>query len=459
LAVFHSGLTDRERLTAWLAARDGRVPIVIGTRSAVWTPLADLGVVIVDEEHDISYKQQDGFRYCARDVAIVRARSAGCPALLGTATPSLESWFNVGLNRYRRLLLPRRAGGASSPHIEILDVRGKPMRGGLSGQLLGKIAAHLQDGHQVLLFLNRRGYAPVVLCHHCGWLESCQRCDANMTYHRSIDRLRCHHCSAERSLAPHCPFCGSRQLVKLGLGTERVVEILKDEFPDANIVRIDRDTTRHKGSMSTLLERIDSGQADILVGTQMLCKGHHFPKVTLVGVIDADSRLHGVDFRSGERLAQLVIQVAGRAGRSEDVGTVVLQTYHPKHPLLVSLVERGYQAFSKSALAERCAASLPPYSCLALMRAEAVSQEKPSRFLEQARAKALALGYQRVQIFGPVPAPMERRAGRFRSHLLLQSRDRRSLHQVLDAWLPRVEGLRMAGAVRWSVDVDPWELL
>ncbi len=459
LRVFHSALTERERLEAWWMAREGKAAIVIGTRSAVWTPLQRPGIFVVDEEHDLSYKQQEGFRYSARDVAIVRAQRAQVPVVLGSATPSLESLHNARSHRYQYLFLPDRAGAAQSPRLDILDLRGRPMQGGLSERLLERISAHLERQEQVLLFLNRRGYAPLILCHQCGWIAGCDRCDAKLTYHQAPKVLRCHHCGAEHPLEMCCTHCGSRELLKIGYGTERIVETLNHFFPTARIVRIDRDSTRCKGALQGMLDSIQAGEAEILVGTQMLAKGHHFPKVTLAAIVDADSRLYGIDFRSSERLAQQVIQVAGRAGRAEAPGTVIIQTHHPHHPLLAALTAQGYAACANSVLKERRQATLPPFSTLALLRAEAPDKTEPTGFLEEAKHAALALSNSGIKLFGPVPAPMERRAGRYRAQLLVQSRTRRTLQQMLSAWVPLLENLRMARKVRWSLDVDPQEMV
>ncbi len=459
VAVLHSGLSERERLTAWLAARSGAAPVIIGTRSAVFTPLAAPGVVIVDEEHDASFKQQEGFRYHGRDLAVLRARRLGVPIVLGSATPSLESLHNAAHGRYRRLVLPERVGNAVPPRMGVLDLRRRSMDEGLSGELLRRIGGHLQEGGQVLLFLNRRGYAPTVICHECGWVAECPRCDAHMTLHLARRRVRCHHCGAERPLPQQCPTCGGEDLRALGQGTERMEQALERHFPGVEIARIDRDSTRRKGAMESLLDGARTGRSRILIGTQMLAKGHHFPGVTLVGVLDGDQGLYGADFRAGERMAQLIVQVAGRAGRAERPGEVLVQTHHPDHPLLTALLRGGYAGFAAQALDERRAAELPPYTRLALLRAEAPAPEAPLAFLEAARASALHLGDGAVAVLGPVPAPMERRAGRYRAQLLLQSAGHAALQRLLGAWVPALEGLKSARRVRWSVDVDPADTL
>jgi primosomal protein N' (replication factor Y) len=458
IALLHSGLSDTERLCAWTMAREGHAPIVIGTRSAVFTPMPRLGLIIIDEEHDPSFKQQDGFRYSGRDAAVVRAKRHGIPVILGTATPSLESLHNALQGRYRHLELPERAGTAVHPAIHLLDVRRQRMEEGISEPLLKGMQKHLDAGGQVLLFLNRRGYAPTLLCHDCGWVSHCQRCDAHMTYYARSGRLRCHHCGAERPVPPQCPDCGSLDLRPVGQGTERIEQTLKQLFPDIGVVRIDRDSTRRKGAMDALLQEVHSGEGRILIGTQMLAKGHHFPNVTLVGILDADQGLFSVDFRAGERMAQLIVQVAGRAGRADKPGTVVIQTHVPDHPLLRLLVEQDYAHFARAALKEREEALMPPFSHLALLRAEAVDKQAPMHFLEEARQLADQLPHEGIWLLGPVPAPMERRAGRSRAQLLLQADDRRTLHTLLNAWAPQLEGVKSGRKVRWSLDVDPGEL-
>jgi primosomal protein N' (replication factor Y) len=459
IAVLHSGLSDGERLGAWLAARAGEAAVVLGTRSAVFTPLARPGLVVVDEEHDASLKQQDGFRYSARDLALARAKRLDIPVLLGSATPSLESLHNAGQGRYRHLQLPNRATGAPMPRFRLLDVRGRPMSEGLSEPLLDHVGRHLEAGGQVLLFLNRRGYAPVLLCHECGWLAECERCDARLTYHHGRGHLRCHHCDYQRRVDAACPHCGSADLRPLGLGTERVEAALEAAFPDTSLVRIDRDSTRRRGEFERRMGAARDGAARLLLGTQMLAKGHHLPDVTLVGIIDADQGLFGADFRAAERLAQLIVQVAGRAGRAERPGEVAIQTHYPEHPLLQTLIRDGYPAFAAAALAERIAAGMPPARHLALLRAEAVDRDTPRRFLEQARSLSESNGACGVERLGPVPAPMERRAGRYRAQLLLQSEHRASLHALLARWVPGLRHLPLARKVRWSLDVDPAETL
>ncbi|MEZ5673411.1 MAG: primosomal protein N' [Thiotrichaceae bacterium] len=401
IVAFHSKLSEQERLQSWLSARDGTIPIIIGTRSAVWTPLARPGVIIVDEEHDLSYKQQDHFRYSARDVAVVRAQRAKIPVILGSATPSLDSLFNAQQQRYHHLILPERAGAAVHPSFQIIDMRRQPDKNPLSQTLKTAIQQCLERRQQVLLFINRRGYAPTLMCYECDWVATCQNCDAKMTFHGNTQKLLCHHCGASRVIDPKCPKCGHPRLYLLGQGTERVEERLVEAFPTARILRIDSDSTRSKRAMHMVLDKVHKGEVDILVGTQMLAKGHHFPKVTLVGVVNIDGGLQGVDFRSTERVAQLVMQVAGRAGRADDPGMVLIQTYHPQHPLLLRLISQGYHEFAQAALLEREEAEFPPFSKLALLRVEAMDREAAMQFLNEAKQRAQRLNSeQKVSLWG-----------------------------------------------------------
>jgi primosomal protein N' (replication factor Y) len=458
IGVLHSGLNDSQRLQTWQDAASGRTQVILGTRSAIFTPLARPALIIVDEEHDVSLKQQDGFRYSARDLAVWRAAHLNIPVLLGSATPSLETLYNVQQGRYRRLRLPDRAGGALAPRLHLLNLRGQPMRDLLSQALMDAMDHHLENGGQVLLFLNRRGFAPVLLCHTCGWVAECRRCDARMTLHQRRGQLRCHHCGSQRPVDRFCPACGSSELLAIGEGTQRVEQTLVERFPAHPVLRVDRDTTRRKGELEAALDEARSGRARILLGTQMLAKGHHFPDVTLVAVLDADQGLFSVDFRAGERMAQLIIQVAGRAGRADKPGEVLIQTHHPEHPLLRLLVEQGYPAFAEAALMERREALLPPWASIALLRAEATRVEPPREFLQAARALAAPLNDDSVQIWGPVPAPMERRGGRYRAQLMFQARERSSLQHLLRKLISLLEIEKKGRRVRWSIDVDPVDL-
>lgn len=457
IAVLHSGLPEGERLNAWLAAQAGKADVIIGTRSAIFTPLPRPGLIIVDEEHDGSLKQQEGLRYSARDLAVMRAHRLQVPIVLGSATPSLESLANARAKRYRHYRLDHRAGAAKPPTLSLLDVRGASMQDGLSSALLQAIKTHLNAGNQVLLFLNRRGYAPVMICHDCGWIAECSACDARYTWHRGRNRLVCHHCDQDRPIPTACPTCSSVDLRALGVGTERLETALADALPEVAPIRIDRDSTRRRGSFEQALAKARRGEAQLLLGTQMLAKGHHLPNVTLVGIIDADQGLFGADFRSAERLAQLIVQVAGRAGREVNPGEVLIQTHHPDHPLLQTLIHGGYPAFADAALSERHAAGLPPTRALALLRAESTDRAAATTFLEQ--AKALIPSLPGLEQIGPFPAPMERRANRYRMQLFIQADQRGQLQGMLDRWLPQVARTSLARKVRWAIDVDPADTL
>ncbi|WP_293625579.1 primosomal protein N' [Salinisphaera sp.] len=457
IGVLHSQRSDGERADVWRAARAGDADIVIGTRSAVFTPMPRLGLIVVDEEHDGSYKQQDGFRYHARDVALRRAQQRDIPIVLGSATPALESLHNAEQGRFAHLKLPERATGAALPPVRVIDIRSRPLLGGLSDPMLGHIERHLGAGNQVMVFINRRGYAPALSCHDCGWIAPCARCDAPLTLHGGGTRLQCHHCGAQDASPARCPSCGSKELIALGAGTERVAGALRSRFPDVRLARFDRDSVARKGRLESQLADVASGATQLLVGTQMLAKGHDFARLTCVAVLDVDGGLFSADFRAAEHMAQLVTQVAGRAGRGDLPGEVWLQTRHPEHPLLHRLLTGGYDAFAQAALAERREAALPPFGHLALLRAEAHDLQSPTAFLEQAAATIRA--DEQIACLGPVPAPMQRRAGRFRAHLLLHASHRARLHPALDHWQRVLGELPGARRVRWSIDVDPQDLL
>ena len=456
-ALLHSGLSDIERLAAWRAARSGAARLVVGTRSAIYTPLQNPGLIIVDEEHDHSFKQQEGLRYSARDLAIVRAKHLDVPVILGTATPTLEMLHHCREGSYQHIRLPVRAGGAEPPEIRLVDTVRMPAVDGISEPLAEAIRSHLQSGGQALVFLNRRGFAPTLICASCGHVAGCDRCDSRLTVHAHSRELRCHHCGAARALDAHCRECG--ETVKpLGEGTQRVEEALTKRFPENVITRVDSDSTQRKGAMHAVLEHATKGEADILVGTQMLSKGHHFPKLTLVGIVNADQGLFGTDFRSAERLAQSIVQVAGRAGRESRRGEVLIQTAFPENPFWTTLMDGGYERVANEALAEREATRWPPFTRLALLRAAAHKHGDALRFLEQARQRIASEADETLRILGPVDAPMARKAGRYRVQLLLQSSDRRTLHAILSRLRPALEEDPATRKVRWSIDVDPIEL-
>ncbi len=459
----HSGLNNTQRMLVWQQVSEGKVRILIGTRSAVFTPMPDLGAILIDEEHDLSFKQQDGIRYSAKDIALVRANNAGVPIILGSATPSMESLFLCQQGKMSHYKLRQRAGKAKPPQVHLLDVRGQYLQHGLSQTLINLMKQHLEKNNQVLLFQNRRGYSPVLLCNKCGWISHCHRCDAKLTYHRQHHRLRCHHCQVEQELPAHCPECAHVELSYLGIGTERVEKTVRELFPEVEIVRIDRDTTQRKGTLESMLERVKDGQQQILIGTQMLAKGHHFPNVTLVAILDIDQGLYSIDFRAPERLAQLITQVSGRAGRAEKKGQVVLQTSHPEDETLNTLLNEGYMGFAQKALAERKELLLPPYAYQALIRAEANKTSDYQKFLDACfqvmnQIKNTLLQGNDSQFLGPVPAPMEKKAGKFRGQLLVQSVQRKNLHRILHGLIQTVETNKMAQRVRWSIDIDPQDL-
>ncbi len=455
--VLHSGLTDLARLHAWRSARSGAAKLVVGTRSAVFTPMPDMGLIVIDEEHDHSFKQQEGLRYSARDLAISRAKHHDIPIVLGSATPTLEVLQHCRTGNFVRLELPVRAGGANPPDFRLVDLTRSPADDGLSEPLIGAIQSHLANDGQALIFLNRRGFAPTLICASCGHIAECSRCDSRMTVHARDRTLRCHHCGASRPLDESCSECGA-VVRPLGEGTERLEDALREHFPDRKIDRIDSDSMQRRGAIGEALEKAAQGDADILVGTQMLSKGHHFPKLTLVGVVNADQGLFGTDFRSAERMAQSIIQVAGRAGRESRQGEVIIQTAFPDNPFWPCLVEGGYTRIAGDALSEREETRWPPFTWLALIRSAAHGKHDAHAFLDVAKQRIEARQEDYLRVLGPVDAPMARRAGRYRAQLLLQSSDRKSLHAVLAELRPALEGEPAARKVRWSIDVDPIEL-
>jgi primosomal protein N' (replication factor Y) len=455
--LMHSALTDTERLAAWRAARGGSAQLIVGTRSAVFVPMRKPGLIIVDEEHDSSLKQQEGLRYSARDLAVVRGKQKDVPVVLGSATPSLESLQRCREDAYEHLRLPSRAGKAVPPLLRLVDMSRHASSDGLSVPVISAITDNIRRGEQSLVFLNRRGFAPTLICTACGKIADCDRCDARMTVHAAKNQLLCHHCGASRAIDTSCPDCGG-ECKPLGEGTQRIEDALRDRFPADDIARIDSDSTRLHGAMKKALAAATAGETKILVGTQMLSKGHHFPKLTLVVVINADQGLFSTDFRGSERLAQSLVQVAGRSGREAQQGEVIIQTAFPQHHFWTELMNGGYERVAGAALAEREKAAWPPFSRLALIRAAATRRQDTYDFLKDARKIAEDQNMPEVRILGPVSAPMERRAGRYRAQLLLQSRGRRSLHTLLTVLRGTLEGCKSARRVRWSIDVDPIEL-
>ncbi len=461
LAISHSGLGDGERLQAWRETAAGAAAILIGTRSAVFTPMARPGLIVVDEEHDASFKQQDGFRYSARDLAVMRARQENIGVVLGSATPSLESFRNAEAGRFLRLELPRRAGGSLPAPLLTLDVAAENLRCGLSELALAKATQHLEAGNQVLVFINRRGFAPVLHCPLCGWMAQCENCSACLTVHVRPPCQRCHHCDSTQPITPRCPVCKQPDLATFGAGTQQIERLLRSEFPATPVLRIDRDSTRGKNKLARVLAEVDRGEPAILIGTQMLAKGHHFPRISLAVIVNADSGLFSPDFRGQEHMAQVIVQVAGRAGRSrERPGEVLVQTRHADHGTIRAIVGSSWSEFARGLLAERRAAGMPPFSHLCLLRAESRQREAALSFLRRARRIIEAVpGAGPVHLTGPLPAPMEKRKSRYRVHLLLRCANRTDLRTLLDVLAPQLDALPAPRGLRWHIDVDPIDLL
>lgn len=459
LAILHSGLSDTQRLQAWQQAAAGKALIIIGTRLAIFTPLPRLGLVILDEEHDLSYKQQDGFRYHARDVALYRAAKQQCPIILGSATPSFESLYLVETGKLQRLQLSSRAGGAMLPSFTVLDLTAEPKQHGLAVKLIRAIRNQLIQNQQVLVFINRRGYAPVLMCMSCGWQADCPHCDAHFTvHHQPLSQLVCHHCGYRQTVPAHCPACHKPELKPIGQGTARIEEILQQLFPDTPVIRVDRDTTYKRDSWQQIYTRAHQPGAVIFLGTQMLAKGHHFPYVGLVTILNIDNGLWSADFRAPERTAQLIMQVAGRAGRGQIAGQVLLQTLRPDHPLLQDLLVHGYAQFAQTALAERRFARLPPYRYAVLLRAESRCDDYNLQLLQQAAEQWTSFGAVSVEFWGPVTAPMQKRAGFYRGHLLMLCESRAALQQQLGRWWHWLFKQKRDHELRLTLDVDPQEL-
>ncbi|WP_221795883.1 primosomal protein N' [Oceanobacter mangrovi] len=467
VVAVHSGLNDRERLQAWCLCHEGRARILIGTRSAVFTPMPQLGLIVLDEEHDNSFKQQDGVRYSARDFALVRAQKAAIPILLGSATPALETLNNALSGRYLHLKLTQRAGNAKPPGMKLHSTLHQPLTFGLAQPVIAKIQQHVEAGRQVLVFINRRGYAPLFACPDCGWLAECRRCDARLTLHQSPLRLHCHHCDYQQGVPGFCPQCHSDKVTALGQGTERLADDLARMFPDVPVTRIDRDTARTRNAFEELLAEVHQPGKRILVGTQMLAKGHHFPSVTMVVILDADAGLFSADFRGMEQTAQLILQVAGRAGRAEHPGEVWIQTLYADHPQLNLLINDGYHALAETLLKERLYQQLPPYSHMAMLRAESPNKALAEQLLQQARQYLQQIspppqasgGLAPLVLVGPFPAIMERRAGRFRQQLQMFCAERAGLHSKLDPLVDFLHSLKGFHQVRWHLDIDPVDTL
>ena len=454
---FHSAKNEREKVDAWLGASKGLVDIIIGTRSSLFLPMKDLGIIVIDEEHDLSFKQMDKFRYSARDMALYRAKLQKIPVVLASATPSLETLKNAQEDKYGVLKLTKRATGASLPTFQAVDLRGKELSEGLSKELLEATHSELDKGNQVLIFLNRRGYAPSMICKVCGWISNCSRCDALMTVHKNPLRLHCHHCEAQKSYPKKCESCDSNDFLRYGFGTERIEEFLQNSFPGVKTLRIDSDSTRKKESLNEYFDEIREGKPMILLGTQLLAKGHHFPNVTLVGIVDADSGLFSADFRGSERVAQLMTQVSGRAGREKKPGRVILQSYCPDHPQIEEIISGSYERFAKKLLEERKFSKIPPFSYQAKIFAEStrgiVSRDFILNLLNSSQIDKKIKN--NVRIVGPLPSVMEKKSGVYRWELSIFSKNRSGLHKFLDVMQSRLYDPKLSKQVRWSIDVDP----
>jgi primosomal protein N' (replication factor Y) len=458
MVILHSGMTDNQRLEAWLQARSGQAMIVLGTRSAIFTPFKNLGLIILDEEHDASYKQQEGFRYSARDIAVIRSQRENIPVILGSATPSLESLNNCNKSRYQHLLLDQRVNNALSPNWTIIDLKTESVQCGIAKTTLDAIERTLNAKQQVLVFLNRRGFAPTLLCHQCGWTAQCLSCDSKLTVHRARGRLICHHCDYQQPLPNQCPSCNSTDLMATGEGTERSEDFLQKRFPDHPVIRVDRDSTRKKGALEEFFSTADSGKPCVLVGTQILAKGHHFENVTLVVILDADSGLMSADFRSHERMGQLLTQVAGRSGRGKINGQVIVQTHQPDHPVLDQLFNQGYRSLAQQLLVQRQQRLLPPFRALAIIRAESIQPQLALEFLNLARRISEQYTTPDTEFLGPLPALMEKRSGRYRFILQIACGHRSQLQQQLTSIATALEKAKKDNKIRWSIDVDPQEL-
>jgi primosomal protein N' (replication factor Y) len=454
VVAIHSQLNETQKLDAYLLAKETQAGVILGTRSAIFAPMPNLGLIIVDEEHDGSFKQQSSFRYSARDLSFIRAKQADIPLVLGTATPSLESLKNAMDNKLTRLTLANRAGGAIMPKVSLIDMRSN-FDGVLSKLLIEKMQQYLAKGRQVMLFINRRGYAPVYFCTECGWKSECSHCNASMIYHRHINRLKCHHCGDEKMPEQTCPDCSQSTLEIYGYGTERLEETLGSHFPDTPIIRIDRDTTRRKKALAQHLEKINSGDPCIIVGTQMLAKGHDFSNLAMVGILDIDGGFLSINFRATEYLAQLLIQVSGRAGRGLEQGEVVIQTRYPDHPMFNYVLSNRYTQFASGLLKQRMSAAMPPFAHQALLCANAKNKQNAQEFLQEVAGLLKNINMDTVEIWGPVANSIEKKADYYYFNLYLQSNDRSALHQMLATFNQHVDTIKLKNKVRWYLDVDP----
>ncbi|MEM7196581.1 MAG: primosomal protein N', partial [Pseudomonadota bacterium] len=465
VAVQHSGLSDRDRFRHWWRARSSEPVFVLGTRSAVFAPCPNLGLIIVDEEHDLSYKQADGFRYHARNLAIKRAELTQATVVLGSATPSLESYARAKdqnkQSHWHLHRLKQRYGSSTLPDVHLVDLNLHPSKDGLTEPLLANLRQTLNDGQQALVFVNRRGFAPVLHCVSCGWQSKCSRCDARMTLHQSRQQLRCHHCGRHIQSIEHCPDCNTR-LLPIGAGTQRAVQGLQSAFPEARIIRLDRDNITSQDDLNLAMGDIRERRVDMIVGTQLISKGHDFPNVTLVAALNADQGLFGVDFRSSEQLFQQLVQVAGRAGRREVRGRVLIQSHYPQNALFEHIRQQDYTAFAASALEERQVLMFPPYSHMAIWRAESTDAEAARVFLlkvsELGQSLADENNFEACELFDVLPSPLERLAGRYRFQLPVKSRHRGNLHRWLQQWTRFVEGIKEGRRTRWSLDIDPMDM-
>lgn len=456
IGVWHSGMTDKQRLLTWHGCLNGKFKIVIATRSGIFLPFDNLGMIIIDEEHDASFKQQEGFKYHCRSIALYRAHKLHIPTVLGSATPSFESLNNAKSGKFHYLQLRERATGNAVPKIKLIDLNIVKQQNNLAENLVERMRSVLANGQQVMLFINRRGFAPVLMCEECHWVTNCHRCSSFATYHKSKQALICHHCGHQQPVYHQCQDCGSTRILPIGTGTEQVEQTIESLFPDFPVVRLDRDKTANKGKFEEALELINTDEPTIIIGTQMIAKGHHFNNVALVGVLDVDGALFSTDFRSSEKLAQLMVQVSGRAGRSHTKGEVYLQTRFPEHPIIQDLINNSYADIASYALSEREALCLPPYSHIVIIRAESLNEYEGANWLSS--IVPVLQQYKELLVLGPSPAPLSKKAGKYRHILTLQCRSRSYLHNIVDWLIQNLDSYQKNNKLRWSIDVDPVDL-